>query len=328
MSRLWRMALLVPLLLCACSPAAPPATPTFTAEPTLPPTPRPTATQTSMPLPTPTAIPLVPNFEHIVVVVFENKEFGSVIGSPNMPYFNVLAQTNTLLTQHYAVTHPSLPNYIALISGDTHGITENCEDCFLDAPNLADQIEASGRTWKTYQQSMPSPCFLGSTLAYAQKHNPFIYFDSIRLDAERCDQRIVPLDQLDVDLATQSLPNFVFITPNLCYSSHDCALELADAWLNTLLDRLVPALDAASESYLVVVTWDEGQGDHSCCGLPLEAGGRIATILISPQAKDNFQDDTPYSHYSLLKTIEEAWKLPYLGHAADETSALILRPWK
>lgn len=328
MSRLWRMILLVPLLLSACAPAAPSATPTFTAEPTLPPTPRPTATQTSMPLPTPTAIPLVPTFEHIVVVVFENKEFGSVIGSPNMPYFNVLAQTNTLLTQHYAVTHPSLPNYIALISGDTQGITENCEDCFLDAPNLADQIEESGRTWKTYQQSMPAPCFLGSTLAYAQKHNPFIYFDSIRLDAERCDQRVVPLDQLDVDIATQSLPNFVFITPNLCYSSHDCALELADAWLNTLLDRLVPALDAASESYLVVVTWDEGQGNHSCCGLPLEAGGRIATILISPQAKDNFQDDTPYSHYSLLKTIEEAWNLPYLGHAADETSALILRPWK
>lgn len=321
------MALLVPLLLSACAPAVTP-TPTPSSQPTFPSTPMPTAAPTLPPLPTPTAIPLVPDFEHIVVIVFENKEFGSVIGSPNMPYFNVLAQTNTLLTQHYAVTHPSLPNYIALVSGDTHGIIENCEDCFLDAPSLADQVEASGRTWKTYQQSMPSACFLGSTLAYAQKHNPFIYFDSIRLDAERCNERVVPLDQLDVDIATQSLPNFIFITPNLCYSSHDCALELADAWLNTLLDKLVPALDATAAPYLLVLTWDEGQGNHSCCGLLPEAGGRIATILISPQAKRNFQDDTPYSHYSLLKTIEEAWDLPYLGHAADETSVLILRPWK
>jgi hypothetical protein len=138
----------------------------------------------------------------------------------------------------------------------------------------------------------------------------------------------VPLDQLDVDLVSGNLPNYAFITPNLCYSSHDCALELADAWLNTLLDRLVPALDATAEPYLVIITWDEGQGDHSCCGLPAEAGGRIATILVSPQARNNFQDDTPYSHYSLLKTIEKAWDLPYLGHAGDEITPLILRPWK
>jgi acid phosphatase len=322
------MVLFVPLLLSACAPATPPATPTFTPEATLPPTATLPPILTTTPLPTPTAIPLVPNFKHIVVILFENKEFGSVIGSPNMPYFNVLAETNTLLTQHYATTHPSLPNYISLISGDTQGITSDCEDCFVNAPSLPDQIEQSGRTWKTYQQSMPSPCFLGSTLAYAQKHNPFLYFDPIRLDAERCNQSVVPLDQLDVDLVSGNLPNYAFIMPNLCYSSHDCALELADAWLNTLLDKLVPALDATAEPYLVIITWDEGQGDHSCCGLPAEAGGRIATILVSPQARNNFQDDTPYSHYSLLKTIEEAWDLPYLGHAADEITPLILRPWK
>jgi phosphatidylinositol-3-phosphatase len=328
MSRFWRMVLLVPLLLSACAPATPPATPTFTPEATLPPTATLPPVPTTTPLPTPTSIPLVPNFKHIVVILFENKEFGSVIGSPNMPYFNVLAETNTLLTQHYATTHPSLPNYISLISGDTQGITSDCEDCFVNAPSLPDQIEQSGRTWKTYQQSMPSPCFLGSTLAYAQKHNPFLYFDAIRLDAERCNQSVVPLDQLDVDLVSGFLPNYAFIMPNLCYSSHDCALELADAWLNTLLDKLVPALDATDEPYLVIISWDEGQGDHSCCGLPAEAGGRVATILVSPQARNNFQDDTPYSHYSLLKTIEEAWGLPYLGHAADEITPLILRPWK
>ena len=94
------------------------------------------------------------------------------------------------------------------------------------------------------------------------------------------------------------------------------------------MDKLVPALDATDEPYLVILTWDEGQGNHSCCGLPESAGGRIATILISPQVKIAFQDATPYTHYSLLKTIAEAWGLPYLGHAADEENVIITVPWK
>ncbi len=224
--------------------------------------------------------------------------------------------------------HPSLPNYLALIGGDTFGITDDCIDCFINAESLPDQIEASGRTWKSYQEDMPSPCFSGDTNVYVQKHNPFMYFDPIRLNAERCTRSVVPLTELDVDMNAGALPNFLFITPNICYSAHSCGLELADAWLNTLLDRLVPALDKDGKPYLIIVTWDEGQGDNSCCGLPEHAGGRVATILISPQAKAAFQDDTPYTHYSLLKTIAEAWGLSYLGHAADPTTALIVRPWK
>jgi hypothetical protein len=94
------------------------------------------------------------------------------------------------------------------------------------------------------------------------------------------------------------------------------------------LAQLLPPLDAEGEPYLVIVTWDEGQGNHSCCGLPTEAGGRIATILLSPQVKNGYEDATPYSHYSILKTIAEAWHLPYLGHAADADTALIIAPWK
>lgn len=328
MSRFWKALLLLPILMSACTPSAIPTLSPIPPQPTFPPPPTSTPTIASVTEATSTPEPLVPNFKHIVIVIFENKEFGTVIGSQNMPYFNVLAQTNTLLTQYYAPTHPSLPNYLALIGGDTFGITSDCEDCFVDATSLPDLIEQSGRTWRTYQQSMPLPCFVGSTAAYAQKHNPFIYFDPIRLDEERCKRSIVPLEQLDLDLAEGTLPNFVFITPNLCYSAHDCAIELSDAWLSSLVGRLVPALDATAEPYLIVLTWDEGQGNHSCCGLPPEAGGRIATILISPQARSNFQDDTPYSHYSLLKTIAEAWGLPYLGHAKDDAVSLILRPWK
>ena len=219
------------MLLTACAPLASPSSVAVTVGPTLPAPATSTPAPTETPIPTSTPAPLVPNFEHIVIVIFENKEFGTVIGKPNMPYFNVLAQSNTLLTQYYATTHPSLPNYLSLIGGDTFGITSDCEDCFVNAVSLPDLIEQSGRTWKTYQEDMPEPCFLGSTLTYAQKHNPFIYFDPIRLDAERCARSIVPLEQLDADIASNSLPNFIFITPDLCYTSHDCAMELADAWL-------------------------------------------------------------------------------------------------
>ena len=277
---------------------------------------------------TPIPLPLVPNFSHIVVIIFENKEFGSVIGNGKMAYFNLLASTYTLLTGHYATTHPSLPNYISLIGGDTFGITSNCEDCFINAPSLPDLIEQSGRTWKTYQDDMPDPCFLGSTLRYAQKHNPFIYFDPIRLNVERCAHSVVPLTQLDGDIALNDLPNFIFITPDICYSSHDCDLELADGWLKEQMDKLYPVLESSGEPFLVILTWDEGQGNHSCCGLPEQAGGRVATVFISPQVKPNFQDPTPYSHYSILKTISEAWGLPYLGHAADVDTPLIAAPWK
>lgn len=296
------------------------ATSTFTPSPTE--TPGATVTQTT----TPEA--LIPNFDHIVILIFENKEFGTVIDNPDMPIYNQLAEDYTLLTQFYAVTHPSLPNYIAMIGGDTFGINSNCNGCFITAPSLPDLIEASGRTWKTYQEDMPEPCYIGDKVDYVQKHNPFVYFDPIRLDSVRCEQSVVPLTTLQTDIDADTLPNFIFITPNLCNSAHDCSLDVADEWLGNTIDQLVPALERESSNYLIVLTWDEGQGDHSCCGLPEKAGGRIAVVLISPLVKNNFEDVLPYTHYSLLKTIANAWGLPYLGHAAEENHRLILAPFE
>jgi len=321
------------VLLVACTPLPVPSTETSVSLPSATFTPAPilpTTTLTPIPssAPTTTPKPPVPNFEHIVIIMFENKEFGTVIGNPLMPNYNRLAREYTLLTQYYAVRHPSLPNYIALIGGDTFGIDRNCHDCFIDAPSLPDLIEASGRTWKTYQEDMPEPCYLGDTDVYVQKHNPFIYFNPIRLDAARCERTIVPLTVLQTDIETASLPNFIFITPNLCNDAHDCPLDVADAWLTELLGRLVPALDATGESYLLVMMFEEGQGNHSCCGLPLEAGGRVPVVFYSPLVKNGFEDPTPYTHYSLLKTISTAWGLPLLGHAADENNVLITAPWK
>jgi phospholipase C len=325
--------MLLLVLLVACTSL--PVLPTYTTAPlpsaTLTPMPvLPTATFTPVSSPIPTAVskPLVPNFEHIIIIMFENKEFGTVIGNPLMPNYNKLAREYTLLTQHYAVRHPSLPNYIALMGGDTFGIDRNCHDCFIDAPSLPDLIEASGRTWKTYQEDMPEPCYLGDTDVYVQKHNPFIYFNPIRMDTARCERTIVPLTALQMDIETASLPNFIFITPNLCNDAHDCPLDVADAWLTELLGRLIPALDKTGKSYLLVMMFEEGQGTHSCCGLPLEAGGRVPVVFYSPLVKNGFEDSTPYTHYSLLKTISTSWGLPLLGHAADDNNVLITAPWK
>ncbi len=321
---------LILILACVSAPVAtstslPPA-PTVTLFPTS--TGLPTQLPTTIPSPTSTPKSLVPNFDHIVMILLENKEFGSVMGNSLMPHFNKLAQDYTLLTQYYAVTHPSLPNYIALISGDTFGITSDCNNCFVNAPSLPDLIEASGRTWKTYQEDMPSPCYIGDANNYMQKHNPFVYFDTIRLDAARCERSIVPLSALQTDMEAGSLPNFIFITPNLCNDAHDCPLDVTDAWLTNLLGALVPALNATGKSYLLVMTFDEGQGDHSCCGLPPSAGGRVPVVLYSPLVKNGFEDSTPYTHYSLLKTISVAWGLPYLSHAANDDNVLITAPWK
>jgi hypothetical protein len=271
----------------------------------------------------------IPEFEHIILIMFENHSFDEVIGAAKMPSFNSLADQYVLLTNHYAVTHPSLPNYIALMSGDTQGIKEDCRDCFVDQPNLADLIEVSGRTWKTYQEDMPSACFLGDADPYVQKHNPLIYFDSVRTNSTRCQSSVVPLTELDNDLATNQLPNFSFIMPNLCNSGHDCPLDTADHWLKGTISKL-QASPALGKNYLIIITFDESKekDKSSCCGMGSSAGGQVATVLISPLAKPGFKDATPVSHYGLLKTILQAWNLPNLGNTQQADIQPILAPWQ
>ncbi len=316
------------LLTTSCQPAPIESTPEVLPTASLPATS--TAAPEPSPAPTMTPLPLVPNFSHIVLVVFQSKEFESVMGNIEMPYFNLLANTYATLTQHYAPSHRSLPNYLALTGGDTFDLNDECKDhdCAVNAPSLPDLIEQSGRTWKAYQDDMPEPCFTGNTPRYIRTHNPFIFFDSIRLDETRCRQSVVPLTQLDADLALNELPDMTFISPDICYSSQDCTLDLTDKWLQDLIKKIHPALYENNEPFLIIITWDKGENNGTCCGIPEPAGGRVATILISPQVRSSFQDSTRYTHYSILKTISASWNLPYLGHAADENTALITAPWK
>ncbi len=281
-----------------------------------------------------TALPVIletgkiPNFDHIVVIVLENRDYSAVIGSEQMPYLNELASKNVLLTQYHAVAHPSLPNYIALISGSTFNIQSDCTDCMVNQASLPDLIEKSGRTWKAYEEDMPSPCFIGDAGNYMQKHDPFIYFDPIRKDAARCKSSVVPLPQINEDLKNGLFPNFAFITPNMCHDGHNCGLSVVDGWLKSEVDLLQgsPALGSRS---LIAILFDEGLtgSDEACCGIP-ENGGRVAAVLISPQGKPAFQDSTPLSHYSLLKTIIRSWGLPDLNETANPAVSPIILPWK
>jgi len=276
--------------------------------------------------PTPTAGPAplgnIPAFRHVITIMMENETIDEILGNSKAPYINRLAQRYAVAANYYGITHPSLPNYIATISGDTQGITGNCNDCFIDAPNIVDQLEGAGKTWKAYMESMPSSCFIGDSTdknkLYRQKHNPFIYFDSIRNNPARC-ANIVPFTQFAVDLQANTLPDYVWITPNMCNSIHDCLLETGDAWLQTWVSKILAA-PAWQQDGVLFLTFDESDpsNNSSCCVYAV--GGHILTLVISPLAKPAYQSQVAYDHYSLLRTIEQAWGMPLLGKASCDCS--------
>ena len=267
----------------------------------------------------------IPDFDHIVLIMLENEYYPDVIGNPQFPFLNALAQKNVLLSNYFAVSHPSLANYLALVSGNTQNIISDCTDCFVNQPNLADEIEASGRTWKSYQESMPSPCFIGNKGVYVQWTNPFLYFDSIRLNTARCDRSIVPLSQLNSDLADNQLPSFSLIMPNLCDSGHSCDVGTADNWVTGMVAEL-QAAPALGQNSLIIITFDEGV-EHYSANMTTDPRGQVAAVLISPMARPGLIDTTNYSHYSLLKTILTAWNLPALGETAQDFIQPIVEPW-
>src|ERR1051326_5003636 len=178
------------------------------------------------PAPKAAAAGTVPVFDHIFTIMMENHSYNEIIGSSQAPYINGLANANGLATNYFAVSHPSLPNYLAATGGSTFGVTTDCTTCFQAQPNIAvDRAEASGRSWKAYQESMPSNCFLGNSGEYAQKHNPFVYYDDIRLNSTECNKD-VPYTQLSTDLASAATtPSYAWITPNLIDDMHDGTVD-------------------------------------------------------------------------------------------------------
>jgi phosphatidylinositol-3-phosphatase len=252
-----------------------------------------------------------------MLVVLENRDYGSVVGSSDSPYTNRLIRNGGLATSAYAQTHPSLPNYLTLISGSTYGITNDCTDCTATGPNLADQLEGQGRTWRAYMGSMPGPCFKGaSDGGYALKHDPFLYFPQIRDDANRCRQ-VVPLDGMIADLNSAAPPDFVFAVPNSCDNGHDCGNDRVDQWLaNTMPSVLNSAWYRAGG--IVIVTWDEATSSERCCNGA--DGGHIATVVLSQSTPPGSRSDTAVDTAGILRTVETIYGLPYLELAGCSCS--------
>lgn len=250
--------------------------------------------------------------DHVVIIVEENKPATSILGSSAAPYLNSLASRSAVATDYSAVTHPSLPNYLALTGGSTAGITDDCSPgpgCEVHAPSIADEISASGRSWRMYAESMPAPCTPVSSGLYAVKHNPFLYYPSVTDHAASCAAHDVPFTRFAADLATtSSLPDYSFVSPNLCDDMHSCSVQTGDAWLSREVPKILGSPAFTQQNSLLVITWDEGDS----------ASNVVPAIFAGPAAKAGYTSSIPFGHYSLLHTIEKAWSLaPLTANDAD-----------
>jgi phosphatidylinositol-3-phosphatase len=263
-----------------------------------------TASQTSATSTASTA-PVGPT--HIWLIVFENRSYGEVIGSRSAPYFNELAARFALATNYHAVARPSQPNYLALISGSTQGVTDN-EAHTLTAPTLLDQLDVAQRSWRVFAENVPSGCFTGASASggpdgagtYARKHEPAISFRSVSSDPARC-MRITNLSAFDPGAA-----DFNLVIPNLCHSMHDCSTAEGDHWLASFAPRIVDSAAWRSGGVLLI-TFDEADGRDASQHVPL--------IIASPRAAPGTRITQAATHYGLLRTIENAWGLPCLAQS-------------
>jgi hypothetical protein len=238
--------------------------------------------------------------DHVMVVVFENEDAEDVLGSGEAPYLDSLAEQGVSFTDAHAETHPSQPNYLALFSGSTQGITDDSCPNTIDEPNLAGQLRDAGLSFAGYSEGLPA---VGSTECdsgdYARKHVPWANFPDLPPEVNQ------PFNALPADLA--DLPTVSFVIPDLCNDMHDCGIRAGDDWARGhLVDYVAWAQDHDS---LLVVTFDEDDGTDD---------NHIATLMVGPMVTPGTSDQR-IDHYSLLRTIEDMYGLSPLGHAAEAT---------
>ncbi|HET9522288.1 MAG TPA: alkaline phosphatase family protein [Candidatus Limnocylindrales bacterium] len=264
------------------------------------------------PVPTGSTLP-VPAFRHVWVILLENKDETDVVGQPDAAYLGGLIADHGLATNYQAVAHPSQPNYLALFSGSTQGITDN-DNHDLAASTIADQLEAAGRTWRVYAENLPADACYGGAEAssaadspdgaghYVRKHNPAISFTGISGSPARC-ANIQPLAAFDPAAA-----EFAMIVPNQCHIMHDCSVAEGDAWLRGFVPRILES-PAWRDGEALFITFDEG-ADKSI-------HNQVATIVAAPDVAPGTTSDVAHSHYALLRTIQEGLGLPCLAESCN-----------
>jgi hypothetical protein len=259
---------------------------------------------------------------HVMVIVMENRDYESVIGSADAPCINRLANTYGLATQSFGTTHPSLPNYLELIAGRTFGITDDCTDCSVEGTTVVDQLGAAGVGWRAYMEGVSTPCFTGASTdtGYAKKHDPFLYLRHLREDPASCG-RVVPFDRLAADLTAGTAPPFTFVVPSLCHDGHDCSTRTADSWVAATMPVILTSA-WYREGGRIIVTWDEGEGNAGCCRGA--AGGRVPTLVLSTRVSGPARSSSPVDQAGILRTIETLYGLSYLGDAGCACSGDLL----
>jgi phosphatidylinositol-3-phosphatase len=240
-------------------------------------------------------------YQHVVWILLENVGY-SVVGSPSAPYLNSLADRCGLATNYLAIWHPSLPNYIALTSGSTHGITDDDEPGahLLGGPSIFSELDGD---WRGLVQSMPGPCDRVTSGTYAARHNPAVYYVNLRSTCARDD---VPLT-FPLDLSA----GFTFITPNICDDMHSCPVATGDRWLSQVVPEIIASPQYQSRSLVLFITFDENDNGPT---------NQVPTFVVAPSVPRHSRIGAAFTHYSLLRTTETLLGLPLLGAARGATS--------
>ena len=249
--------------------------------------------------PAPTAVSAA-RPDHVVVVILENKNEADVFREG--PYLASLAASGTSLTDMHAETHPSQPNYIALFSGDTQGVTDDHCPVTSDAPTLASELVAAGYSFAGYSEDLPEAGYTGCRAGdYARKHAPWTDFSTVPAAAN------LPLSAMPADHA--SLPTVSFLIPNLCHDMHDCSVAEGDDWLRQTIDGY--ARWARTHNSLLIVTFDESESSN-------DRDNHIATLAVGQRVTQG-SSTRRTDHYGLLRTLEDLYGLPPLGNSARTT---------
>jgi hypothetical protein len=253
----------------------------------------------------------VPTPEHVLIVIEENHSKVQILGSLLAPYINSLADQGAAMTQSYAITHPSQPNYLALFSGSTQGVTDDATPHRFTSPNLGAAVIAKGLSFGAYSEDLPAVGSLASKQGkYASKHCPWINWQDAPSNGIPA-TRNMPLSSFPQDFST--LPTVSFVIPNLLNDMHDGTVERGDGWLREHLDGY--AQWAKTHQSLLIVTWDEDD---------YKGTNQILTVIVGAQVKVG-PDAEHITHYNVLRTIEDMYSLPHSG--ATEQAAPLAECW-
>jgi phosphatidylinositol-3-phosphatase len=252
-------------------------------------------------------------------IILENHEYGSIVGDSQAPYFNALAARYGLATDYYATSHPSEPNYVALVAGATLGVGSDGV-YHLQAPSIFSQLAAAGQTWRVYAQDDQPGCFTGTSAGggadgpgspglYARKHNPAISFTNIAGSPAQC-RNIEPLRAFDPAAGA-----FEMIVPNLINDMHDGTIPQGDAFLRAFVPEVIGSA-AFHAGGVLFITFDEGGSNAGSRG---DAGGHVATVILAADLPPGYRDRAYLDHWALLRTTEELLGLPCLVNSCQST---------